>query len=104
MMHGNGIDSSGLSIGPANGVTAPSGYRVSMVAGALDVSARLSTPEELDLLVKVLEANKALWKTTTIATPGPQAKAKPTLELLDGVVPQKAGVATPQAATKGASA
>jgi hypothetical protein len=34
------------------------GYRVSLVPGALEVSARLASNEELDILVKVLEANK----------------------------------------------
>ena len=32
-----------------------------MVRGALEVSARLASAEELNLLVKVLEANKILW-------------------------------------------
>jgi hypothetical protein len=34
------------------------GYRVSLVPGALEVSARLASNEELEILVKVLEANK----------------------------------------------
>jgi hypothetical protein len=103
-MNGNGMDSSGISIGSVNGVTPASGYRVSMVSGALEVSARLSAPEELELLVKVLEANKALWPNATKGTLAPQTKAKATLELLDGAPSQKAGMATPQASTKGASA
>lgn len=46
------------------GVTA-TGYRVSLVPGALEVSARLASNEELDILVKVLEANKgSLGKAT----------------------------------------
>jgi hypothetical protein len=40
-----------------NGATA-TGYRVSLVPGALEVSARLASNEELEILVKVLEANK----------------------------------------------
>jgi hypothetical protein len=77
-MSGNGIASSGSS--------APvSGYRVALVGGALDVSARLSTPEELELLVKVLEANKLLWGTTTCGQPKLQPNAKPKIEFLDGV-------------------
>jgi hypothetical protein len=41
------------------------GYRVSLVPGALEVSARLASNEELDILVKVLEANKgSLGKST----------------------------------------
>jgi hypothetical protein len=38
--------------------TASSGYRVALVPGALEVSARLASNDELDILVKVLEANK----------------------------------------------
>ena len=41
----------------ATGVTA-TGYRVSLVPGGLEVSARLASNEELAILVKVLEANK----------------------------------------------
>jgi hypothetical protein len=104
MMNGNGIDSSGISIGSVNGVASASGYRISMVSGALEVSARLSAPEELELLVKVLEANKALWPNTTKATPAPQTRTKATLELLDGAPSQKSGTPTPQTATKVAPA
>jgi hypothetical protein len=43
--------------GTTNGATA-TGYRVSLVPGALEVSARLASNEELEILVKVLEANK----------------------------------------------
>lgn len=43
--------------GATNGATA-TGYRVSLVPGALEVSARLASNEELEILVKVLEANK----------------------------------------------
>jgi hypothetical protein len=55
-MSGNGV----TSIGGAT-----SGYRVAMVSGALEVSARLATAEELNLLVRVLEANKMLWSGTS---------------------------------------
>ncbi len=50
--------------GGVNGRTATSGYRVSMVSGGLEISARLASLEELELLVKVLEANKSLWGDT----------------------------------------
>ena len=50
-----------------NGAT--SGYRVAMVSGALEVSARLATAEELDLLVRVLEANKILWTNSVTSAP-----------------------------------
>jgi hypothetical protein len=41
----------------ATGATA-TGYRVSLVPGGLEVSARLASNEELAILVKVLEANE----------------------------------------------
>jgi len=50
-----------------NGAT--SGYRVAMVSGALEVSARLATVEELNLLVRVLEANKILWTNSATSKP-----------------------------------
>jgi len=59
-MSGNGITSSG---------GATSGYRVAMVSGALEVSARLATAEELNLLVRVLEANKILWTNSVTSEP-----------------------------------
>ena len=63
-----------------------------MAGGALEVSARLATPEELELLVKVLEANKVLWAGTPVAAAGPSLpKAKPKIEFLDGAPAQKAG-------------
>ena len=67
-----GRDMSGNGIAPSGSSAAVSGYRISLVGGALDVSARLSTPEELELLVKVLEANKVLgnhayWSAKTSA-------------------------------------
>jgi hypothetical protein len=45
----------------ATGTSAPSCYRVSMVSGAVEVTARLRNADDLDLLLKVLEANKALF-------------------------------------------
>jgi hypothetical protein len=67
-MSANGI---GASAGAA------SGYRVAMVSGALEVSARLATAEELDLLVRVLEANKMLW--TNSGSSEPKLQTKPNL-------------------------
>lgn len=43
------------------GAAAPSCYRVSLLSGALEVTARLKCGDDLDLLVKVLEANRALF-------------------------------------------
>ena len=46
----------------ATGATAPpSCYRVSVVSGSLEVSARLKNADDLELLLKVLEANKGLF-------------------------------------------
>jgi hypothetical protein len=42
----------------AGSAATTTGYRVSLVPGALEVSARLANNEELEILVKVLEANK----------------------------------------------
>jgi hypothetical protein len=43
------------------GPGAPSCYRVSLLSGSLEVTARLKSVDDLELLVKVLEANKALF-------------------------------------------
>jgi len=43
------------------GAVAPSCYRVSAVSGSLEVTARLKNANDLDLLMKVLEANKGLF-------------------------------------------
>ena len=59
-MSGNGVTSSG---------GAASGYRVTMVSGALEVTARLATYEELDLLVRALEANRILWTNSATSEP-----------------------------------
>ena len=50
-------DASCAAAGPA----APSCYRVSVVSGSLEVSARLKNADDLELLLKVLEANKGLF-------------------------------------------
>ena len=50
------------NIEPVNGgVAAPSCYRISFLSGSLEVTARLKSGDDLELLVKVLEANKALF-------------------------------------------
>ena len=41
---------------------APSCYRVSVLSGSLEVSARLKSADDLELLMKVLEANKDLFR------------------------------------------
>ena len=43
----------------------PTGYRVSVVPGALEISARLGTPEEVRNLMKVLRAGLMILHDTT---------------------------------------
>ena len=51
------------------GPGAPSCYRVSLLSGSLEVTARLKSADDLELLVKVLEANKPLFaKVDRLAT------------------------------------
>ena len=51
------------------GPGAPSCYRVSLLSGSLEVTARLKSVDDLELLVKVLEANKPLFaKVDRLAT------------------------------------
>jgi hypothetical protein len=45
----------------------PTGYRISILPAALEISARLATSEELQSLVKILQANAAIWATSTKA-------------------------------------
>jgi hypothetical protein len=45
----------------ASSTAAPSCYRVSLLSGSLEVSARLKSADDLELLMRVLEANKALF-------------------------------------------
>jgi hypothetical protein len=44
---------------------APSGYRISIFPAAVEISARLASAEELQMLVKVLQANAAIWETAS---------------------------------------
>jgi hypothetical protein len=94
-MSGNGIAASGGPAVSSQGTTGASGYRVAMVSGALEVSARVASAEELDLLVRVLEANKILWTNSGKSEPKIQLKAKPKIELFDEVPSQE-----PEAAKK----
>jgi hypothetical protein len=94
-MSGNGIAASGGPAVSSHGTTAASGYRVAMVSGALEVSARVASAEELDLLVRVLEANKILWTNSGKSEPKIQLIAKPKIELFDEVPSQE-----PEAAKK----
>ena len=45
----------------ASSTAAPSCYRVSVISGSLEISARLKDADDLELLMRVLEANKALF-------------------------------------------
>jgi len=47
------------------GLAMPTGYRVAVVPGAIEVSARLGTPEEVRSLMKVLRAGYAILEDTT---------------------------------------
>jgi hypothetical protein len=58
-------NTSGSSSAPAAGTSAATGYRVSLVPGALEVSARLATAEELRNLVKVLRASIVILDDAT---------------------------------------
>jgi hypothetical protein len=49
---------------PASEAVSPSCYRVSVLSGSLEVSARLRNADDLDLLLRVLEANKVLFTKT----------------------------------------
>ena len=42
----------------------PTGYRVAVVPGAIEVSARLSTPEDVRNLMKVLRAGYSILEDT----------------------------------------
>jgi hypothetical protein len=47
------------------GLAMPTGYRVAVVPGALEISARLSSPEEIRNLMKVLRAGITILEDTT---------------------------------------
>jgi len=64
MIESGDSDSRAASSSPtAGGAEAPSCYRVLVLSGSLEVSARLKTSPDLELLIKVLEANKVLFAT-----------------------------------------
>jgi hypothetical protein len=59
---------------------APSCYRVSVVSGSLEVSARLKNADDLELLMKVLEANKDLFPKVERAATETVVKATKTTD------------------------
>jgi hypothetical protein len=65
----------GSSTATAVGLVAPSCYRVSLLSGLLEVSARLTSADDLELLLKVLEANKVLFAKADRSTIKDLAKA-----------------------------
>src|SRR6476619_6640558 len=65
----------------ATGATAPpSCYRVSVVSGSLEVSARLKNADDLELLLKVLEANRGLFPKVERAATETVVKATKTAD------------------------
>ena len=69
----NNVDPAGsaaVSSPETNGAGgSPSCYRISVISGSLEVSARLKNADDLELLMKVLDANKSLFtKTEQLAT------------------------------------
>ena len=72
------VGSATVSCPETNGAGAPSCYRVSVISGSLEVSARLKNVDDLELLLKVLEANKGLFPKEERAVTEPVAeKTKP---------------------------
>jgi hypothetical protein len=57
------------STATAVGAAAPSCYRLLVLSGSLEVSARLKSSEDLELLMKVLQANKALFAKADLSEP-----------------------------------
>jgi hypothetical protein len=49
----------------ATAAVAPTGYRVSISQGALEISARLAKPDELQFLIKILQAQATIMIEAT---------------------------------------
>ena len=56
--------SNGTESSTSNAAAVPTGYRVAVVPGALEISARLGTPEEVRNLMKVLRAGILILEDT----------------------------------------
>jgi hypothetical protein len=63
--------------------TAPSCYRVLVVSGSLEVSPRLKNADDLELLLKVLEANKGLFTKADQSATETVVKATKTADRLE---------------------
>jgi hypothetical protein len=72
--------SAAVSSHETNGAVAPSCYRVSVISGSLEVSARLKNADDLELLLKVLEANKGLFPKVERAATETVVKATKTAD------------------------
>ncbi len=65
-MSGNTAPAPESTPAPSNPPASSStGFRISILPTALEISARLATAEELQSLVKILQANAAIWATAT---------------------------------------
>jgi hypothetical protein len=66
-MSGNVISAkiAGAESSTPTAAAVPTGYRVAVVPGALEISARLGTPEEVRNLMKVLRAGIAILEDTS---------------------------------------
>jgi hypothetical protein len=83
----NNMERTGSDTVPApdtEGTAAPSCYRVSVLSGSLEVSARLRCADDLELLMKVLEANKGLFPRLERSATDTVANATKTSAKTDG--------------------
>lgn len=83
----NNVERPGSGTVPApetEGAVAPSCYRVSFLSGSLEVSARLRSADDLELLMKVLEANKGLFPRLERSATETVANATKTSAKADG--------------------
>jgi len=66
----------------ASSTAASSCYRVSVLSGSLEISARLKNADDLELLMRVLQANKALFTKADKLEPEILAKTdRPAIKL-----------------------
>src|SRR5512140_525007 len=63
---------------------APSCYRVSVLSGSLEVSARLKSAHDLELLMRVLEANKVLFTKERLEPENSAKMNRPETEVSTG--------------------
>ena len=61
LCHGLTFSKSSVLVEGDEMIETESCYRVSVLSGSLEISARLKSADDLELLVRVLEANKALF-------------------------------------------